>query len=84
MIIAVICVALNLIIYYDIICFGALGILIVSILQKDQKKMLINLAAFYLAVIIVIGMPLGLIKAIEPETDVPPSEVAKEVQSWLN
>lgn len=84
MILASICIALNLIIYYDLITCGALAILIVGLFDKDQKKMMINLSSFYISVIIVIGMPLGFIKSIEPEANVPPKEVVKEVKSWMD
>jgi len=82
MILAVICIALNLIIYYDIITCLAFVILVFGL--KDQKKMFVNLSSFYIAVIIVIGIPLGLIKSVEPEANVPPKEVAKEVWSWMD
>lgn len=84
MILVSICIALNLIIYYDLITCGALAILIIGLWQKDQKKMFVNLSSFYIAVIIVIGLPLGLIKSVEPEANVPPKEVAKEVWSWMD
>lgn len=84
MLTAAICIALNLLIYYDIITLCAFGILLFGLWQQDQKKMLLTLASFYIAVVVVVGMPLGFIKSIEPEANVPPKEVVKEVKSWLN
>ena len=85
MISSAICIALYLIIHYDLITCIASVILVIGIWQGDQKKMLVNLASFYLSVIIVIGVPIGLIKSIKPEVvTTTPEKVGEEVKSWMN
>lgn len=82
MLVAVIVISLTLIVRYEIVGFCAITILIFGVWQKNQKKMFINLVSFFLAVILVIGAPLGLIKSLYPETNVSQEEILKEVRKW--
>lgn len=80
MFVGLLCIALTMIITYQVIGFWLLGLVVGSFL--DRKKMKANLVSFLIASVLVIGIPLGVIQSLYPETKVPPSEILKEVREW--
>jgi hypothetical protein len=80
---ALISIALNILIHYEVIGLVLLGLVIWGVFQNDQKTMLANLVAFLIATIFLIGIPMGIIKAVYPQADVPEAQIIEEVRKWI-
>ena len=83
MIIATIFIALKLVVHYHLLGYGLVAIIMMNVIQKNQKKMIATSIGFLLSAVLIIGIPMGVIKTFYPEIAKEEHQVIEEVQSWI-
>lgn len=77
-------VSITVLLQYHILDLILLGLIIYHAIKTDRKTMFKTVLAYLLSVVIVVGVPYGLVKLKYPEAVGAEKAIMKEVQSWMS